>query len=103
MPRLNKRVIVHFHDIFLPAEYPKKWVLGDCKFWTEQYLLQAFLSFNTTFEVLWSGSYMHLKHPEKLELAFNSYKRYERWPGSFWIRKNESATYGFSQFKRGTK
>lgn len=87
LPRLRKGVIIHFHDIFLPAEYPKKWVLKAYRFWNEQYLLQAFLSFNNSFEVLWAGSYMHIKHPYKLEAAFSSYKRDERWPGSFWIRK----------------
>ena len=87
LPRLKKGVIVHFHDIFLPAEYPKGWVLNKLRFLNEQYLLQAFLAFNRSFEVIWAGSYMHLKHPVKLEAAFKSYKRNERWPSSFWIRK----------------
>jgi hypothetical protein len=87
LPRLNKGVIVHVHDIFLPSEYPKEWALKNYIFWTEQYLLQAFLAFNDSFEVLWAGSYMHLRHPDKLEKVFSSYKRDERWPGSFWIRK----------------
>ncbi|NQV15314.1 class I SAM-dependent methyltransferase [bacterium] len=87
LPRLNKGVIVHIHDIFMPAEYKKEWVLKDYIFFTEQYLLQAFLTFNDSFEVLWAASYMHMKHPDKLEASFSSYKRNERWPGSFWIRK----------------
>ncbi len=89
LPKLNKGVIVHFHDIFLPAEYPKKWVLEEHRFWTEQYLLQAFLSFNEAFKILWAGSYMHLKHPAKLEAAFSSYKGHGTWPGpgSFWLQK----------------
>ena len=87
LPRLHKGVIVHLHDIFLPAEYPKEWVLNDYRFWNEQYLLKAFLAFNNSFEVLWAGSYMHLRHSDKLEEVFSSYKRDERWPGSFWIRK----------------
>lgn len=87
LPRLNKGVIIHIHDIFLPSEYPKKWILNDYKFWTEQYLLQAFLAFNDSFEVLWACSYMHLKYPNKLEKAFSSYKKDERWPGSFWMKK----------------
>jgi hypothetical protein len=87
LPRLNKGVIVHVHDIFLPSEYPKEWVLKKYIFWNEQYLLQAFLTFNDSFEVLWAGSYMHLKHPDKLEEAFSSYKRDESWPGSFWMRR----------------
>ena len=87
LPRLNKGVIVHFHDIFLPKEYPRKWVLEQHVFWNEQYLLQAFLAFNGAFEVLWAGHYMYLKHPEKLEEAFGSYDRKVVGPGSFWIRK----------------
>lgn len=41
LPRLRKGVIVHVHDIFLPCEYPKEWVLNLRRFWNEQYLLQA--------------------------------------------------------------
>lgn len=55
LPNLNKGVIVHIHDIFLPSEYNKEWILKDHKFWTEQYLLQAFLTYNSAFEVLWGG------------------------------------------------
>ena len=51
LPRLKPGVIIHCHDIFLPAEYPKEWVLNDHRFWTEQYLLQAFLAFNRSYEV----------------------------------------------------
>ncbi len=90
LPRLNKGVIVHVHDIFLPAEYPKRYVLEDYRFWNEQYLLQAFLSFNNTFEVLWAASYMHLKYPDRLKDAFTSYERDDkRWwiPHSFWMRR----------------
>jgi predicted O-methyltransferase YrrM len=87
LPRLNKGVIIHIHDIFLPSEYPKKWVLEMHRFWNEQSLLQAFLAFNSAFEVLWAGSYMHLRHPEKLEKAFSSYNRTVVGPGSLWIRK----------------
>ena len=87
IPRLNKGVIVHIHDIFLPYDYPKKWVLHDHFFWNEQYLLQAFLSYNDHFEILWSGSFMHAYHPERLAESFRSYYPETCHPGSFWIRK----------------
>jgi hypothetical protein len=93
LPRLNAGVIVHIHDIFFPHEYPKMWVLKMHRFWTEQYLVQAFLAFNNAFDVLWCGSYMHLKHPAKLAEAFASYNQETVWstsrPGatSLWIRK----------------
>jgi len=92
VPRLKKGVLVHFHDIFFPREYPKDWVLQRYRFWTEQYLLQGFLAFNEAFEVLWAGAYMHLNHSGKLEAAFASYRRKladREWvgPGSLWIRR----------------
>ncbi|MCX6722136.1 MAG: class I SAM-dependent methyltransferase [Candidatus Staskawiczbacteria bacterium] len=89
LPRLNKGVVVHSHDVFLPTEYPKEWVLKEHRFFNEQYLLQAFLAFNKKFEVLWGGSYMHLKHKELLKNAFNSYNPDVNWPGSFWMKKIE--------------
>lgn len=89
LPRLNKGVLIHAHDIFLPSEYPREWVYKQYRFYTEQYLLQAFLAFNSAFEILWMGSYMHLKHPDKLEKAFSSYDKNKVWPGSFWLRKKE--------------
>jgi len=87
LPRLKPGVLVHVHDIFLPSEYPKDWVLRDLHFFTEQYLLQAFLAFNSSFEVLWGASFMHLKHPGELEKAFSSYDKSRVWPGSFWMRR----------------
>lgn len=86
LPRLNKGVIVHVHDVFLPLEYPKDWLLKKHVFWTEQYLLHAFLIYNDSFEVLWGGSYMNLKYPQKLRSAFPSYNPYSI-PASFWFRR----------------
>jgi predicted O-methyltransferase YrrM len=87
LPRLKPGVLVHCHDIFLPAEYPREWVLNDHRFWNEQYLLQAFLTYNREFEVLWAGSYMHLKHSDLLAAAIPSYRQKRCHPKSFWIRR----------------
>jgi predicted O-methyltransferase YrrM len=87
LPRLKPGVIIHCHDIFLPAEYPKEWVLNDHRFWTEQYLLQAFLAFNGSYEVLMAGSFLHMHHSLKLKAAFASYDPATTWPGSFWMRR----------------
>ncbi len=87
LPRLKPGVLVHFHDIFLPYDYPREWVVKEHRFWTEQYLVQAFLAFNYAFEVVWMGSYMHIHHSEKLKKAFASYDPARVWPGSLWIRR----------------
>ena len=89
LPKLNPGVVVHIHDIFLPAEYPKDWILKEHRFWNEQYLLQAFLTFNEHFEVLWASSYLHLKHPDQLVAGFKSYNKNQNHPASFWIRKTK--------------
>ena len=53
LPALASGVIVHFHDVFYPFEYPKTWVQNG-RAWNETYLLRAFLEYNQAFEiVLW--------------------------------------------------
>jgi Methyltransferase domain len=105
LPALKTGVIVHFHDIFMPADYPRKFVMTNLCFWSEQYLLEAFLSYNRAFSVLWSSSAMQFSHREILERHFPEWKSsYERmpasvrtfsptldgqnvWPCSFWMQK----------------
>jgi hypothetical protein len=87
LPRLSSGVLVHLHDIFLPREYPKRWVIQQHKFWNEQYLLQAFLSFNSGFETVWAGGYIHNKYPEKIIEAFSFRNTNSESPGSYWIRR----------------
>lgn len=87
IPRLKPGVIVHIHDVHFPSEYPKDVVLGSHRFWNEQYLVQAFLAFNESFEILWAGCFMHFRHPEALAAVFASYDPAGRWPSSLWIRR----------------
>lgn len=86
LPRLKAGVIVHFHDIFLPDEYPRKWVVDDGRNWNEQYLLRAFLQFNADFEVLWAAHFMGTRHTAAVQETFPGYPKLGRG-GSFWIRK----------------
>lgn len=86
LPRLKEGVFVHSHDVFFPWEYPKSWVVENHWFWTEQYLLQAFLAFNSAFEVLWSSQYMSHRYPTELGALFSSFRK-ESCPGSLWIKR----------------
>lgn len=86
LPRLNKGVLVHVHDIFLPDEYPKKWVIEECRNWNEQYLLHAFLQYNQAFEIVWASHFMSTRFHDQVHDVF------PRFPslgggGSFWLRK----------------
>jgi hypothetical protein len=85
LPRLKPGVIVHVHDIFLPFEYRRDWVLDEFRFWTEQYLLQTFLMFNAEFEVLMANSYLYHYHQEDIKAAFPDLSSWGG--GSFWMRR----------------
>jgi hypothetical protein len=85
LPRLKPGVIVQVHDIFLPFEYRRDWVLDEFRFWNEQYLLQAFLTFNPEFEVLLANYYLSEFHQEQLKAVFPDLARWVG--GSFWMRR----------------
>ena len=99
LPRLKPGVIVHVHDIFFPFEYRRDWVKEEFRFWTEQYLLQAFLAFNSEFEALMANRYLAYKYPEDLKAAFpslgklkaNSKQSISWGGGSFWMRRKNPA------------
>jgi Methyltransferase domain len=89
IPRLKNGVIVHIHDIFFPYEYPREWVMDRSIFWNEAYILQAFLAFNSAFEVIWSSSYLHHHHPGALQQAFSRYHPQNGVPSSFYMRRTK--------------
>lgn len=55
IPRLRPGVLVHIHDLFLPDEYPKTWMIDQGRNWNEQYLTRAFLQYNNHFEIMWAA------------------------------------------------
>jgi Methyltransferase domain len=52
LPLLQPGVWAHFHDIYLPWEYPRYMLEDFGLFWNEQYLLQAFLAQNSEWETV---------------------------------------------------
>jgi hypothetical protein len=86
LPALAPGVLVHFHDIFLPREYPQVWFEQMDYFWAEQYLLQAFLAFNDAFEVVVPSSAVADEYPDRLGAIVPSFSPGRR-PGAFWITR----------------
>lgn len=87
LPRLNKGVIVHIHDIFLPYEYPVSWITSGERMWLEQYLLQAFLCNNDTYKIIWMSHYMHRDHSDLLKENMSYYEENLPFKGSIWLQK----------------
>lgn len=86
LPRLKKGVMVHIHDIFLPDEYPKTWVIDQGRNWNEQYLLSAFLQFNSEWKVMWASHFMGTRHTAAVQDTFPRYPELGGG-GSFWIKR----------------
>lgn len=85
-PVLRAGVIVHVHDIFLPYDYPRQWVVDERRAWAEQYLLQAFLAFNQSYEVLFPAHALSRGAPAVVAAAVPSFHPGVP-PGAFWMRK----------------
>jgi hypothetical protein len=62
LPSLAPGVWVHVHDIFFPHDYPAEWLINRRLALNEQYLLEAFLSFNNEFRVALANHWLCLDH-----------------------------------------
>lgn len=89
LPTLAPGVVVHVHDIFFPYDYPEEWLVERRLAFNEQYLLEAFLAYNSSFQVMVSNYWLNLEHPASVA---------DLWPGrppgqpihgcaSFWMRR----------------
>lgn len=91
LPRLAPGVIIHIHDIELPREYSKKYFINPSPrvFWTEAYLLQAFLSLNPHFKILLAMNYLMADHLDEFRGAFPHYDpaAHKSASVSFWIQR----------------
>jgi hypothetical protein len=89
LPILQSGVIVHVHDIFTPRDYPREWVVDSMRMWNEQYLLEAFLTNNSDFEVLVALNFLKHHHPAALSKACPvlAEEIERREPGSIWLRR----------------
>jgi predicted O-methyltransferase YrrM len=87
LPLLKSGVFVHIHDIFTPRDYPSGWVVDQMRLWNEQYLLEAFLSFNDRFRVIGALNFLKHHYPDAVAEQFPIIKAgmEQREPGSFWI------------------
>jgi predicted O-methyltransferase YrrM len=95
IPRLNKGVILHIHDIPFPYNIPyppKLWIFGKKwpVFWNETMLLQAFLCYNDAFKILMSTPLLRYFDEAFLQTVLPGYESIDQNPNTFssiWIEK----------------
>lgn len=58
LPKLEKGVLVHIHDIFTPRDYPSKWLKEENRFYNEQYLFEAIMGHSSRYKIICSLNYL---------------------------------------------
>ena len=87
MPRLARGVWVHVHDIFFPHDYPAEWLMNRRLALNEQYLLEAFLAFSTTFSVELANYWLCLEHLDDAARLWSNASNHGA--SSFWMKRVE--------------
>ena len=85
LPRLAPGVVVHFHDVFWPFEYPRPWVIDENRSWNEIYGLRAFLTSNEKWEVIFFNDYFARFEREVIERDYPDFMK--NTGGALWLRK----------------
>ena len=100
LPALDPGVYIHIHDIPFPYNIPypadywtllqhprsRQWPV----FWNEAMLLQAFLAFNSSFEIVLSCPLLRYFAEECLKAKLPIYKSTQEEPNTFssiWLRR----------------
>lgn len=87
LPILKKGVLIHFHDVFYPFDYPKSWILDEKFYWNEPYILRAFMMYNSQFKLLFFNSAAHKFHLDYLKSQMPETLKDHENSGAIWIKK----------------
>jgi hypothetical protein len=87
VPRLRADVLIHFHDIFYPFEYPMDWI-REGRAWNEAYLLRAFLQYNSHFEIVLFNNFT--VHQWRDYIAAKAPLMATNSGSSFWFRRRSA-------------
>ena len=85
LPEITKKMLVHAHDVFLPYAQPQSKIQKHI-YWTEQYLLYAYLLDNPKTRALTGSNFCHRQFPEISKELMGG--KYEDGGGSFWFELN---------------
>jgi predicted O-methyltransferase YrrM len=85
LPQLNRGVLIHFHDIFYPFEYPENWILEKNIAWNENYILRAFLQYNKNFKIILFNTFLEYYHEDWF--CKNMPLCLKNKGGSIWLQK----------------
>jgi Methyltransferase domain/Domain of unknown function (DUF4214) len=86
LPRLARGVLVHFHDIFWPFEYPRQWLIEENRSWNEIYAVRAFLSHNDAWRITFFNDYMAKCEAHMIESTYPQFMLNSG--GALWLQRS---------------
>ena len=87
LPRLAPGVWIHVHDIFFPHDYPAEWLIERRMAFNEQYLLEAFLSFNEKFQVALANYWFRLDYSNEAGRLWAKALSTDYGASSLWMKR----------------
>jgi hypothetical protein len=85
LPSVASGVLVHFHDIFWPFEYPRLWAVEENRSWNELYALRAFLMYNKEWEIIMFNDLLAKLERETIAATWPAFFR--NTGGALWLRR----------------
>ena len=82
LPILKRNIMIHFHDVAYPFEYPDEWIFKKGYSWNEAYAVRAFLMYNRAFRVEFMTSAFAMFAPDSVEPTIREFSG-----GSLWVKK----------------
>lgn len=94
LPLIKPGVYIHIHDIFTPKDYLDEWIFKNIRLWNEQYLVEAFMSYNQNFKIIGALNFLRHQHYNEFSSKCPVLKQHiesgvEREPGSLWLMKTK--------------
>lgn len=87
LPTLRPGVRVHFHDVFLPDDYPPTWAIEENRGWNEQYALQVMLAANPRWRVVFAAHHALTRLADDARAAFGDHTGQPWQAGSLWLQR----------------
>lgn len=87
LPTVAPGVVVQVHDFYRPFEYPRFLMERFHLFWQEHHLLQAFLAFNDSFEVLMANHALGHLRGDRLRAVIPGIREGVSPGSAVWLRR----------------
>jgi hypothetical protein len=85
LPRLAVGVLVHFHDMFWPFEYPRLWAVHENRSWNELYAVRAFLTNNDDWHITFFNDYFAKTERELIAASYPDFLKNSG--GALWLQR----------------